>query len=176
MKREVNLWDYAGQILEATGKGVLLTTKYDGKVNTMTIGWGMLGIEWGKPICTVFVRQSRYTKELLDKTGVFTVNVPVGEIDKNIIGVCGSKSGRDLDKVKALGLTLEDGETVDVPGIRQLPLTLECKVIYQQDQVLSAIEEGCRNRYYAAGTPNQWDYHTAYYGLVTKAYILEDEN
>ena len=174
MKREVNLWDYAGKILEATGKGVLLTTKCDGKVNTMTIGWGTLGIEWGKPICTVFVRQSRYTKEFLDKTGVFTVNVPLDGCDKNIIAVCGSKSGRDMDKIRELGLDLEEGETVDVPGVRQLPLTLECKVLYQQDQVLSAIEEGCRNRYYAAGTPNENDYHTAYYGLVTKAYIVEE--
>lgn len=173
MKREVNLWDYAGRILESTGKGVLLTTKCDGKVNTMTIGWGTLGIEWGKPICTVFVRQSRYTKELLDKTGEFTVNIPLDGCDKNVIALCGSKSGRDVDKIAELGLTLEAGETVDVPGIYQLPLTLECKVIYRQDQVLSAIEEGCRNRYYSAGTPNENDYHTAYYGLVTKAYILE---
>ncbi len=174
MKRKVNLWDYAGKILEETGKGVLLTTKCDGKVNTMTIGWGTLGIEWGKPICTVFVRQSRYTKEFLDKTGVFTVNVPLEACDKNVIALCGTKSGRDLDKIAQLGLDLEDGETVDVPGIRQLPLTLECKVLYQQDQVLSAIEEGCRNRYYAAGTPNENDYHTAYYGLVTNAYIIEE--
>ena len=174
MKREVDLWEYAGKILEATGKGVLLTTKCEGKVNTMTIGWGTLGIEWGKPICTVFVRQSRYTKEFLDKTGVFTVNVPLEGCDKNIIALCGSKSGRDVDKIAELGLTLEEGETVDVPGIRQMPLTLECRVLYQQDQVLDAIETGCRSRYYAPGTANENDYHTAYYGLVTKAYIAEE--
>ena len=173
MKREVNLWDYAGKILEATSKGVLLTTKCDGKVNTMTIGWGTLGIEWGKPICTVFVRQSRYTKEFLDATGVFTVNIPLEENQKEVLALCGTKSGRDMDKIAQLGLTLEEGETVDVPGIRQLPLTLECQVIYKQDQELGAIEEGCRNRFYAQGTANEGDFHTAYYGLVTKAYIVE---
>ena len=173
MKREVNLWDYAGKILEATGKGVLLTTKMDGKVNTMTIGWGTLGIEWGKPICTVFVRESRYTKQFLDATGEFTVNVPLDACDKNILAVCGTKSGRDMDKIQQLGLTLEEGETVAVPGIRQLPLTLECKVIYQQAQDPAAIERSCDERYYAKGTANEGDYHTAYYGLVTKAYIIE---
>ena len=172
MKREVNLWDYAGKILEATGKGVLLTTKMDGKVNTMTIGWGTLGIEWGKPIYTVFVRQSRHTKTMLDENGEFTINVPMGEIDKNILSLCGTKSGRDMDKIAQLGLTLEDGETISVPGIKELPLTLECKVIYKQDQVLESIEAGCRDRYYAQGTPNDGDYHTAYYGLVTAAYII----
>ena len=70
MKEKVNVWDYAGKILEQTGKGILLTTKVDGKVNTMTIGWATLGIQWGKPICIVFVRQSRHTKPMLD-AGVY---------------------------------------------------------------------------------------------------------
>ena len=173
MKKKINIWDYAGKILDQTGKGVLLTTKADGQVNTMTIGWGTLGIEWGKPICTVFVRQSRHTKTMLDKNGEFTVNVPMTEIDKNIISLCGTKSGRDMDKIAQLGLTLEEPETVSVPGIKELPLTLECKVIYKQDQVLDAIDQDSRSRYYAAGTANENDYHTAYYGLITAAYIIE---
>ena len=173
MKQMINVWDYAGKILEQTGKGVLLTTKADGKVNTMTIGWGTLGIEWGKPICTVFVRQSRHTKTMLDKNGEFTINVPMEAIDKNILSLCGTKSGRDLDKIAQLGLTLEEPQTISVPGIKELPLTLECKVIYQQDQVLDAIDPDSRSRYYGAGTPNENDYHTAYYGLITAAYIIE---
>ena len=173
MKQPIHLWDYAGQILEQTGKGILLTTKANGQVNTMTIGWGTLGIEWGKPIYTVFVRQSRHTKALLDKNGEFTVNIPVDAIDKNILSICGTKSGRDMDKIAQLGLTLEDPETISVPGIKELPLTLECKVIYKQDQVLDAVEDSCRSRYYAPGTANEDDYHTAYYGLVTAAYIIK---
>ena len=173
MKREIQIWDYAGQILEAPGKGVLLTAKADGKVNTMTIGWGTLGIEWGKPIFTVFVRQSRYTKQLLDQSGEFTVNIPYGEFDKQILSVCGTKSGRDTDKIQALGLTLEEPLTVSAPAIRQLPLTLECKVIYRQDQDPKAIDPECDGRYYAKGTPNEDDYHTAYYGQITAAYIVE---
>lgn len=173
MKEKVNVWDYAGNILEQTGKGILLTTKAGGKVNTMTIGWATLGIQWGKPICIVFVRQSRHTKPMLDESGEFTVNIPLGAVDKNILSVCGTKSGRDMDKIAQLGLTLEEGETVDVPGIRELPLTLECKVIYKQDQVLSALDADSLNRYYAPGTPNAEDFHTAYYGQITNAYIIK---
>ncbi len=173
MKQPINIWEYAGRILEQTGKGVLLTTKAEGKVNTMTIGWGTLGTEWGKPIYTVFVRQSRHTKAMLDANGEFTVNVPMDAIPKDILSICGTQSGRDMDKIAQLGLTLEDPETVSVPGIKELPLTLECKVIYQQDQVLDSIEEGCRSRYYASGTANEGDYHTAYYGLITAAYIIQ---
>ncbi len=173
MKRKIHVWDYAGEILETIGKGVLLTAKADGKVNTMTIGWGTLGIEWGKPIFTVFVRKSRYTKQLLDKNGEFTINVPYGELDKSILGFCGTKSGRDVDKIQAMALTLEEPLTVSVPAIRQLPLTLECKVIYKQDQDPQAIDPESDGRYYAKGTPNEGDYHTAYYGEITAAYIVE---
>lgn len=175
MKRKIELWDYAGRILEGIGKGALLTVQAEGKVNTMTIGWGTLGIEWGKPICTVFVRESRYTKELLDKNPEFTLNVPVDDSCKQILKVCGSRSGRDMDKIGELGLTMEDPEVVSVPGIRQLPLTLECRVIYRQEQVIGEMNEEARNRFYPVTEQfPQGDVHTAYYGQVLSAYIIEE--
>ena len=174
MKREIALWDYAGQILEKLGKGVLLTTKADGKVNTMTIGWGMLGIEWYKPIFIVYVRESRYTMELLEKNPEFTVNIPLGEFDKNILKVCGTQSGRDTDKIADLGLTLEEGKTVSVPAIAQLPLTLECKVLYKQDQDPEQINREITDRFYPRNAQfPQGDYHRAYYAEITAAYIVE---
>ncbi len=173
MKRKIDLWAYAPQILEQVGKGILLTTAAEDKVNTMTIGWGTLGIQWGKPIFIAFVRESRHTKALLEKNGEFTVNIPLGETDKSILSLCGTKSGRDLDKIKELGLTLETPEAISVPAIKELPLTLECKVIYKQDQDPKAIEPAYDTRYYAKGTPNEGDYHTAYYGEILSAYIVE---
>jgi len=170
MKREVNAFDYAGEICKAMQKGILLTTAYNGQVNTMTIGWGHMGIEWGRPIFVAYVRESRHTKQLLEKNGEFTVNIPLEECDGKILGFCGSKSGRDVDKIKELGLTLEDPETVSVPGIRQLPLTLECRVIFQQEQPLSKIGEGICQRYYATGDP-----HTVYYGEILSAYIIDKD-
>ena len=174
MKRKINVWEYAPQILDVLKTGVLLTTKADGEVNTMSIGWGTMGIEWQKPIFIAYVRQSRHTKALLDKNPEFTVNVPLGEYDKEIIRVCGTESGRDVDKIQKLNLTLVDGETVSVPGIKELPLTIECKMLYQQDQDLSLLENGRRNRCYKPGTRDENDFHTAYYGEITAAYILED--
>ncbi len=173
MKKEINVWNYAGQILEAVSTGALVTVKAGDKVNPMTIGWGTLGIEWGKPIFTVFIRESRFTKGMLEESGEFTINVPMGDPRaKEILKFCGTKSGRDLDKVAQLGLTLEESQTVAAPGIRQLPLTLECKVIYKQKQDPEAIPLDAMQRYYptAGGTG---DFHTAYYGQITAAYIIE---
>ena len=66
------------------------------------------------------------------------------------------------------------GETVSVPAIAQLPLTLECKVIYRQDQDLFALKPALREHSYPAGTVEENNFHTAYYGEITAAYILQD--
>ena len=173
MKKEVKVWDYAGRIMEAIDEGILLTTAADGEKDTMVIGWGHIGVIWGKPVFVAYVRESRHTKSLVEKNGEFTVNTPLAPIDKNIIAVCGTKSGRDLDKFAELGLETEDGLTVSVPGIRQLPLTLECKVIYKQDQDSTALHPDVMARYYKPGTRNEGDYHTMYFGEITAAYIIE---
>ena len=59
-------------------------------------------------------------------------------------------------------------------SVGTLPLTIECKMLYQQDQDLSLLENGRRNRCYKPGTRDENDFHTAYYGEITAAYILED--
>jgi len=174
MKKKINVFDHANEICSALSKGVLLTTACDGKVNTMTIGWGMLGIEWGKPLFIAYVRQSRYTKEMLEKNGEFTVNIPYGDVDKNILGVCGSKSGRDMDKIKELGLITEPPNKISVPGIRQLPLTLECKVIYKQDQPYALLPKDAAARFYPLDEKGEADYHTAYYAQIVDAYLIEE--
>lgn len=173
MKKEIQPFDYANHILSAVQKGVLLTAKAHGRVNSMTISWGTLGIEWGKPIFTVFVRESRFTKTLLDQNPEFTINIPYGDFDKRILSVCGTKSGRDMDKTAALGLELVEGEKVSVPGIRQLPLTLECRVIYKQPQDPDAICREAMEKFYPVTAEHGIDCHTAYYGEIVGAYLLE---
>ncbi len=171
MKKYVDAFDYAGAICKAMPRGILLTTKRGDEVNTMTIGWGTIGIEWGKPVFVAYVRESRHTRKLLDETGEFTVNIPLKDADRNIISVCGTKSGRDMNKIEALGLNLEPGDKVDVPGILELPLTLECKVLFRNVQDESRLPEPIRSRFYTGG--NNADYHIAYYGEILGAYIAE---
>ena len=168
MKKQVNAFDYAGEICKALPKGILITTKNGDFVNSMTIGWGHMGIDWSRPIFVAYVRESRHTKTMLENHGEFTINVPVGDVNTNILAVCGRKSGRDLDKIQELGLHLVESDVVSVPGIAELPLTLECKVIYKQKQENDKIPAELFDRYYPAG-----DFHTAFYGEIVGAYIAE---
>ena len=173
MKKQVNVFDYTNEICKALSKGILITTKNGDFINAMTIGWGHVGIEWGKSIFVAYVRESRHTKTMLENHGEFTINIPVGNVDSNILAVCGRKSGRDMDKIKELGLHLVESDVVSVPGIEELPLTLECKVIYKQKQDLSVIPEDIIKRYYPADDTGFQDYHYAYYGEIVNAYLIE---
>lgn len=177
MKEKINVFEYSQTILTALRKGVLLTTRAEGKTNTMTISWGALGIEWSKPIFTVYVRENRFTRALLEKNPEFTINVPFGECDCRILGLAGTRSGSQMDKVKELGLTLEDGEVVSVPGIREFPLTLECRVVYRQGQTPATMKSEYNTLFYPQDVPGTFhganrDYHTAYYGEIVAAYII----
>ena len=110
MKQQIDVLDYTESILKGVKCGVLLTTAAEGRVNTMAISWGTLGIEWGRVIFTTFVRLGRFTREMLDKNGEFTVNIPLDGSDKSIVGKCGTCSGRAVDKIRQFNLTLVDGE------------------------------------------------------------------
>lgn len=173
MKRTVDAFDYAGHICKAYAKGILITAKVGEKVNPMTIGWGTMGVEWGRKIFVAYVRDSRYTREMLDASGEFTVNVPMGEVDNRILSFCGTKSGREVDKVAELGLILEDGDAVSVPGIRQLPLTLECKILYRVKQPVETIPEDIQKRYYPHNAQGEQDFHYAYFAEIVNSYVIE---
>ena len=173
MKKCIEPFDYAGLFAKHMNRGILLTTKGKGKVNTMTIGWGTIGIEWGRPVFVAYVRESRFTRQILDENPEFTVNCPMGDVNGSILGFCGSKSGRDVDKIQELGLHLEEPLHISVPGIKELPLTLECKVLYRNPQPVAPIPQQIQDRYYPFKDGVQ-DFHYAYYGEIVGAYIIEE--
>ncbi len=175
MKREINPFDYAGGLMKALPRGILLTSEAEDCVNAMTIGWGTLGIEWGVPIFAAYVRTSRFTYELIERTGEFTICAPVGEPSEKIataIALCGSKSGRDVDKLAKSGLHIIEAEIVRPPAIKELPLTLECRVVFSQLQSPKEISSRFKKFYTDNGA--QSSPHVAYYGEILTAYVIED--
>ena len=169
-KRKINITEYANIITESLKKGVFLTTKAGDKVNSMVIGWGHLGRIWERPVFITYVRDNRYTYEMLEKNPEFTINVPINGMDKNAFRICGSKSGRDMDKISEAGLTPTEPEVITVPGLMEFPLTLECKVLYKEEQDASKLPEDIRGKFYSIDISE----HTAYYGEIVAAYIIED--
>lgn len=98
------------------------------KSNAMTIGWGGIGILWGRPALTVYVAEQRYTKEFMDKSEYFTV-MAFDAKNRKVLNYMGSKSGRDGDKAKALGL--HTAFTANgTPYYTEATMVIECRIMY----------------------------------------------
>ena len=118
-----------------------------------------------------YIRVNRHTRELLDRNPAFTVNIPIHGFDKKAFMIYGTKSGRDMSKIREVGLTLADPEAVSVPAIRDFPLTLECKVIYRQEQDASQLPEAIRKQFYSVNSGD----HISCYGEIMDACVIEEE-
>jgi flavin reductase (DIM6/NTAB) family NADH-FMN oxidoreductase RutF len=150
-------------------KGAFLTVKGKDEINTMTIGWGTIGVIWGKPIFTVGVRPSRYTFDLIEHSKDFTVSIPINQDLKKQLGFCGSKSKRDVDKFKECNLTVVEGKNVNSPIIGECKLHYECKIVGKQELLPEQVISTIKDSYYSND-----DYHTMYYGEIVSCYIIED--
>ena len=147
-------------------QGAFLTVKSGEKINTMTISWGNIGFEWNRPIFTVLVRKSRHTFDMIENTDNFTVSIPLRTDLKKALAVCGSKSGRDIDKFKECNLTLENSKIVTTPIIGECELHYECKIVYKQEMSPHLLSKDVIESAYANG-----DYHTIYYGEIVATYM-----
>lgn len=146
-------------------KHALLTAGDKEGYNTMTIGWGQLGSIWNEPVCTVFVRPERHTYGFMEKSGYFTVSI-IPESRRDISRVCGSKSGREVDKAAECGLTVAYGQG-DAPYFEEAELVLVCKKLYAQDLDPSHVTDGGPiHKFY--GKAGNW--HRMYMGQVVEAY------
>lgn len=143
--------------------GAFLTVKYKDKKNTMTIGWGEIGFTWGIPVFTIYVRHSRYSHDLIEKSNEFTVSVPFDDKFKKALAFCGTKSGRDVDKFVECNLNLKDSETIETPYIDGCDADYECKVIYKNEINPKDFDKDLNSKIYGDN-----DYHTIYYGQILK--------
>jgi len=146
--------------------GLLLVTSADGRANAMTIGWGTIGLIWGKPIMAVLVRPSRYTYTLLEQSDSFTVCVPSPGM-REAVEYCGQYSGRDQDKLKACNLSIRPSLHVRAPAIDGCPIIYECRIVHKNDVVPATLAADITA--YPRG-----DYHRIYFGEILAVRALPD--
>ena len=161
----VDLKSLTPEIFRVFGsQNALLTAGDKSGCNTMTIGWCQLGRLWSIPVCTVYVRPERDTYGFMESHDYFTVSVlPLS--DRQTAQVCGTKSGRDIDKIKECGLTLRRGAG-DAPFFDEAEWVLVCRKLYAQDLDESCVlDERVLHHYGAKG-----GWHRAYTGEVVEAY------
>ena len=146
----------------------LVTAGDKDALNTMTVSWGAVGELWGKDMATLYIRPQRYTEEFLNKNDYLTVSFYPEDMKKRIHGVCGSKSGRDVDTVKECNLTPVFDEKA--PYFNEAQIVLVCKKAaksrFNPDEFLDGeIDE----KWYPKN-----DYHFIYYAEIEKVLVKDD--
>ncbi len=163
--KEIKAEDIKDNAFRLIGKDYLaVTVQGDSRVNAMTASWGGLGVLWNKNVATIYLRPSRYTKELLDAGEEFSLCV-LGNSIKNRYEYLGSHSGRDEDKM--LVSKLKVNYMNDVPWIDGSRLVLFCRKLYAQemDAFCFTDEKILKQNY------RKDDFHTMYIAEITKVII-----
>lgn len=163
--------DYSTLLLEKLKQGVFLSSAADGKQNTMIIGWGGVNILWNKPMMVVLVRHIRATHALIEKSGEFTISIPNGHDLSKAIGICGTKSMKEVgDKFSLCALTAVPGQKVSAPIIGECGIHYECRVAYHQDLDYDAIPDAIKSRFYPTKA-----IHTLYFADILTTYTTEGD-
>lgn len=132
--------------------------------NMMTASWGSMGHLWNKDICIAFVRPQRYTFKYMEKYDFFTFNF-FQEKYREVLEICGKKSGRDINKAKETGISPIKSDNNSV-FFEEAILAIECKKLYYQDiKENNFLDISFNNKVYP-----EKDYHRIYIGQITNIY------
>lgn len=99
--------------------------------NTMTASWGCMGELWHKKVCFCFVRPQRHTYKFTEENSSFTLSF-FDEKYREALTICGTESGRNIDKAAKAGITPVEGISGSV-YFEEAKLVLECKKLYFDD-------------------------------------------
>lgn len=143
---------------------MLITAGNKEKYNTMTASWGGIGVLWNRPVAFIFVRPERYTHEFIEQNERVTLSFYAEEYRKALT-ICGTKSGRDIDKAKEAGLTPIETETRDIT-FDEARMTVVGRKLFKTEMTdESFLDKNILSRWY----------HTAKGDGLHTIYILEIE-
>lgn len=163
--QEINVREFSMKPFEMIGEEWMLVTAGDQeKYNTMTASWGGIGVMWGKNVAVTVIRPQRYTKEFVESHDTFTLSFYPRDY-KKALSICGSKSGRDIDKAKETSLTPVFDQAA--PYFEQASVVLVCKKLYAQPMDPAGFVDNALD--------DQWypdkDYHKMFVGEVVKVLV-----
>ena len=116
----------AGNMLNPVPAVMVSVSDGNGKNNIITVAWAGT-ICTNPPMLSISVRPERYSYEMIKSTKEFVVNLTTRDLVR-ACDYCGVTSGRDVDKFEKMKLTPIKLPNVSVPGIKESPVNIECRV------------------------------------------------
>ncbi len=161
--KEISFAEFAPQVIRSWGEDWFLLAAGSLELkdfNVMTVAWGMFGVMWHKPAAMAVVRPSRHTYRFMERYDNFTLCAFPPKY-KDALMFCGTKSGRNVDKIKETGLTPFESWQVSSPAFKEAELVVEARKIYFDDfKPGNFLNETIESNY--GGT----DYHRIYLGEI----------
>ena len=165
MFKEITAKEINKNLIDAiANEWMLITAGDESGYNMMTASWGFMGEIWGNDTAVALIRPQRYTMEFVEKHDYYTLSF-YGD-QKQIHKICGSMSGRDVNKTELTGLTpvFSDNSVY----VKEANLVIICKKQYMQD-----MKEEC----FCDKEPLKWfenkDFHKMIFGKIVKVLVKE---
>lgn len=148
---------------------MLITAGNKDSYNTMTASWGGFGNIWNKPSSFIFVRDTRYTYQFLQREESFTLSF-FTEDYRGALRICGTKSGRDTDKVKEAGLT-----PIETPSglmsFDEARMIIECKKVFVQALDLHNLTEPYKTKIIEEAYTGESSGHKMFISEITNIWL-----
>ncbi len=142
---------------------MLITAGNQEQHNTMTASWGGVGELWGKYVTTIYIRPQRYTLGFVEQEEYYSLCF-FGPEYREALNLCGTKSGRDVNKDQETGLTVQWDQ--EAPYYQQARLVFLCRKLYKQDMTEEAfLDKSLLDKWYSN------DLHRMFIGEIVK--VLE---
>lgn len=167
MFRDICLRDFKENVIELISKEYMLITagNKDG-YNMMTASWGFMGEMWGEDSVAVVVRPERYTMDFIESSDYFTLTF-FGD-NKDIHKVCGSKSGRNVDKTAHTGLSPVANDNYVYFKEARLVLIIKKKYVQPMDKQFLT-DKSIDEKWYQNG-----GWHNLIIGSIERIYVKEN--
>ena len=165
MFKEITAKEIKDNIISAIADEWMLISAGDSNgYNMMTASWGFMGEMWGADTCIAMIRPQRFTMEFVDRNDYFALSF-YGD-NKEIHKICGSKSGREVDKTALTGLTpVFDDNTV---YFEQARIVIICKKQYVGEITESGFTDSAPLKWY-----ENKDFHKMIFGIIEKVLVKE---
>ena len=163
--RKISPEELQGNFIRKISKEwMLITAGNKEKFNMMTASWGGIGVLYNKPVAICFINPARYTYQIMEGNDTYTLTFYPQEYRK-ALEYCGTKSGRDEDKVKGSGLTPVEVET-GAMAFGEAAVIIECRKLVSQSISLDAINNVEERNKRAAGAM-----HKMYIGEIVNVWV-----
>lgn len=161
MMHKIDPFSLKDNVIDLIGnQWMLIAAGDETRYNMMTASWGTIGFLWGKPVACIVVRPQRYTLEFIEKESCFTLSF-FDEKYRTALKLCGTKSGREVNKAELAGITPFE-PTQGCVAFKEARMIIKCRKLYA-DQIRenSFIDKSILKTWY----PSK-DFHKIFVGEI----------